>query len=225
MIVADGVSLSVAPGEVVGIIGANGAGKSSLFNLISGALKPDSGSIFFGGVDVTAASPRARCIAGIGRSFQIPRPFESLTVFENLLVAACHGRRVRLPEDQVVNACGVILKRTGLLARANVRAGRLTLLDRKRLELARALATDPEVLLLDEVAGGLTEAECEELVALVRALNRSGVTVLWIEHIVQALLSLASRLVVLEFGRKIAEGEPRAVMESAQVRRSYLGLP
>jgi branched-chain amino acid transport system ATP-binding protein len=218
----DGVELEVAAGEALGIIGPNGAGKTTLFNLITGLLKPDTGGIRFDGRDITQASPRTRCIAGIGRSFQIPHPFENLTVFENLLVAGIHGRRQR--EAQVVDACGEILERTGLIGFANRRAGTLNLLGRKRLELARALASAPRLLLLDEIAGGLTEAECSELVELVQAIKQSGVTIVWIEHIVHALVAVVSRLVVLNFGRKIIEGEPRSVMASAEVSEIYMGI-
>lgn len=218
----DGVNLAVAPGEALGIIGPNGAGKSTLFNLVTGLLRPDAGSISFDGRDITRAPPRARCVAGIGRSFQIPHPFENLTVFENLLVAAVHGRRRR--EREVVDACGDILERTGLIAFANRRAGTLNLLGRKRLELARALAGAPRLLLLDEIAGGLTEAECAELVTLVKEINKSGMTIVWVEHIVHVLVAVVSRLVVLNFGRKIVEGEPRSVMASAEVREIYMGI-
>jgi branched-chain amino acid transport system ATP-binding protein len=218
----DGVNLAVAPGEALGIIGPNGAGKSTLFNLVTGLLRPDAGSISFDGSDITRAPPRARCVAGIGRSFQIPHPFENLTVFENLLVAAVHGRRRR--EREVVDACGDILERTGLIAFANRRAGTLNLLGRKRLELARALAGAPRLLLLDEIAGGLTEAECAELVALVKDINKSGMTIVWVEHIVHVLVAVVSRLVVLNFGRKIVEGEPRSVMASAEVMEIYMGI-
>jgi branched-chain amino acid transport system ATP-binding protein len=218
----DGVELEVGTGEALGIIGPNGAGKSTLFNLITGLLRPDSGVVQFDGNDITHAPPRARCIAGIGRSFQIPHPFENLTVFENLLVAAIHGRGQR--EANVVDACGDILTRTGLIAFANRRAGALNLLGRKRLELARALASAPRLLLLDEIAGGLTEAECLELVALIQEIKQSGVTIIWIEHIVHALVAVVSRLVVLNFGRKIVEGEPRTVMASDQVREIYMGI-
>jgi branched-chain amino acid transport system ATP-binding protein len=218
----DAVDLEVMQGEALGIIGPNGAGKTTLFNLITGLLKPNTWTVWFDGRDITRAPPRARCIAGIGRSFQIPHPFESLTVFENLLVAAIHGRRQR--EPQVVDACGEILARTGLIAFANHRAGTLNLLGRKRLELARALASGPRLLLLDEIAGGLSEAECAELVRLVEDIKKSGVTIVWIEHIVHALVAVVSRLVVLNFGRKIVEGEPRSVMASEDVREIYMGI-
>jgi len=220
--VVDGVQLEVAQGDALGIIGPNGAGKTTLFHLVTGLLKPDAGAIGFDGRDITQAPPRVRCIAGIARSFQVPHPFENLTVFENLLVAATHGRGQR--EAQVIAACGDILERTGLIGFANRRAGTLNLLGRKRLELARALASAPRLLLLDEIAGGLTEAECQELVELIKEIKNSGVTIIWIEHIVHALVAVVSRLVVLNSGRKIVEGEPRAVMASDEVRQIYMGI-
>ena len=218
----DAVDLEVAQGEALGVIGPNGAGKTTLFNLVTGLLKPDTGTVWFGGRNITHAPPRARCIAGIGRSFQIPHPFESLTVFENLLVAAIHGRRQR--EPQVIDACGEILERTGLIAFANRRAGMLNLLGRKRLELARALASAPRLLLLDEIAGGLSEAECAELVQLVQGIKKAGMTIVWVEHIVHVLVTVVSRLAVLNFGRKIIDGEPRSVMASDEVREIYMGI-
>lgn len=221
VVAADGVDLAVERGEALGIIGANGAGKSSLFNLVTGVLRPDGGTIAFADHDITGSSVRDRCRAGIGRSFQIPRPFETLTVFENLLVAAEFGCKGEAPD---LNETLAVLEMTGLAGKANVVAGKLTLLDRKRLELARALATRPDLLLLDEIAGGLTEGECRELVGLIGSLHKKGITIIWIEHIVHALISVVSRLVVLERGRKIAEGEPKAVMADPEVRRSYLGI-
>jgi branched-chain amino acid transport system ATP-binding protein len=221
VIAADAIDLDVADGEALGIIGANGAGKSSLFNLVNGVLKPDAGTVSFAGRDITRLAVRERCRLGIGRSFQIPKPFESLSVFENLLVAEQFGAEAT---DDPVGHAAAVLEETGLIGKANHVAGTLTLLDRKRLELARALATRPKLLLLDEIAGGLTEAECAELVELIKALNARGVTIVWIEHIVRALLSVVSRLVVLEFGRKLADGEPATVMAMPEVRRSYLGI-
>ena len=219
---ADGIDLAIARGEAVGIIGPNGAGKTTLFNLITGNLEADAGTIYLDGADITRAGAHRRCIAGIGRSHQIPRPFEALTVFENLLVAATHG--ARRPAHEAVDFCAGILERTGLIADANRPAGSLTLLDRKRLEMARALATAPELLLLDEIAGGLTESECHALVATIQGIRASGVSIVWIEHIVHALLAVVDRLVLLNFGRKIVEGEPRAVMASAEVRAIYTGI-
>jgi branched-chain amino acid transport system ATP-binding protein len=219
----DVISLAVPAGEALGIIGPNGAGKSTLFSLISGALAPSAGRVVLDGVDVTGASVQQRCVAGIGRSHQIPAPFEKLTVFENLLVAGCFGRDKR--EAEVVESCGEILETTGLLSKANRLAGSLSLLDRKRLEMARALATQPRLLLLDEIAGGLTEGECQQLVTAIRKIHASRTTIIWIEHIVHALLAVVSRLVVLNFGRLIAQGLPRVVMDSAEVREIYLGSP
>jgi branched-chain amino acid transport system ATP-binding protein len=221
--VTDGVSLSVGQGEALGIIGPNGAGKTTLFALIAGALKPTRGKVLLEGCDVTALGPQARCRAGVGRSHQVPLPFEKLTVFENVLVAACFGQNKY--ERDFVESCGEVLERSGLLSKANRPAGSLTLLDRKRLEMARALATKPRLLLLDEIAGGLTEGECGALIKTIREINAAGTTILWIEHIVHALTAVVSRLVVLNFGRKIAEGEPKAVMESEEVRTIYLGSP
>jgi branched-chain amino acid transport system ATP-binding protein len=218
----DDVNLRVANGDAIGIIGPNGAGKSTLFNLIAGNLDADSGLIVLEGTDITMLKPHRRCRAGIGRTYQIPQPFEHMTVFENLLVAATHGRKI--PARAASDFCAKILERTKLLRDANTAAGALTLLQRKRLEMARALATAPKLLLLDEVAGGLTESECHELVATIRGIHAEGVTIVWIEHIVHALLAVVDRLIVLNFGRKIAEGQPRAVMNSAEVREIYLGL-
>jgi len=174
----DGIDLEVARGEAVGIIGPNGAGKSTLFKLIGGDLEADAGEIRLDDVDVTRMGAHQRCRAGIGRSYQVPHPFETLTVFENLLVAAVHGRDAE--GDDGVDFCAGILERTGLLPRANVLAGTLTLLERKRLEMARALATGPELLLLDEIAGGLTESECHELVAAIKSIRADGTTIVWI---------------------------------------------
>jgi branched-chain amino acid transport system ATP-binding protein len=223
LIVTENVSLDVAEGEALGIIGPNGAGKTTLFSLITGAVAPQSGSISLDGEDITRASAQRRCLAGICRSHQVPHPFEKLTVAENLLVAACFGQNKR--EADVVDTVGDILEQTGLSAKANRVAGALPLLDRKRLEMARALATNPRLLLLDEIAGGLTQGECDELVETIRGIHESGRTIVWIEHIVNALVAVVGRLVVLNFGRIIAEGEPKAVLASPSVREIYLGAP
>jgi branched-chain amino acid transport system ATP-binding protein len=220
--VADEVSFELQEGEALGIIGPNGAGKSTLFNLITGGLRPQSGRIHLAGRDITDLPPHERCRAGIGRSYQIPHPFSKMTVLENLLVGAvfASGRSERACYDH----CVAVLGATGLLARANQRAGTLTLLGRKRLELARALATRPRVLLLDEIAGGLTEHECRELVGTIRAIHASGTAIVWIEHIVHALTAVVGRLLVINFGRLLAQGEPRAVMADPAVREVYLGI-
>ncbi len=220
--VADGVSFALESGEALGIIGPNGAGKSSLFNLISGNLRVDEGRIIYRDEDVTRQPPMARCLAGIGRTFQIPQPFQQLTVFENLLVAAAYGSRKT--EREVSERCADILVNTGLIARANHAAGSLGLLQRKRLELARALATEPKVLLLDEIAGGLTEGECGELVETIRTIHGAGVAIIWVEHVLHALNSVVSRLLVLNFGKVVGLGRPAEIMESQAVRQIYLGI-
>jgi branched-chain amino acid transport system ATP-binding protein len=220
--VTQDVSLSVYEGETVGIIGPNGAGKTTLFNLIGGEVAPDAGRVWFAGEDLTREPPHRRCRRGIGRTYQIPHPFAGITVYENLLVAASAGGRMR--ERDAYAPCAELLALCGLDAKANHLAGSLTLLDRKRLELARALATQPKLLLLDEIAGGLTEREAQILVDTVRAIAARSVTILWIEHVVHALIAAASRLLVLDFGRLIADGGPRAVIESAEVRRVYMGI-
>jgi branched-chain amino acid transport system ATP-binding protein len=222
IVAADDLDLAVAANEAVGIIGPNGAGKTTLFNLIAGTLAPGGGTICFDDRDITRAAPQARCRSGIGRTHQIPQPFEKLTVFENLLVGAVHARAVS--EREAAQSCGEILERLDLLQHANALAGSLTLLQRKRLEMARALATTPKLLLLDEIAGGLTEGECAELIGTIRDIRETGVAILWIEHVVHALLAVVHRLVVLNFGRKIAEGAPREVMRSPGVRRIYIGI-
>jgi branched-chain amino acid transport system ATP-binding protein len=220
--VADSLDLRVVRGDTVGIIGPNGAGKSTLFNLIAGSLAPDNGQILLDGTDITRLSPHQRCRAGIARSHQVPQPFEKLTVFENCLVAAEFGRGgYRAGAADFVAG---VLERTGLLLQANRVAGTLTLLERKRLEMARALATEPRILLLDEIAGGLTEGECRELVGTIRQLKRAKLTILWIEHVMHALTAVVERLVVLNFGTKIAEGAPKPVIASPQVREIYLGI-
>ena len=220
--VTDAVSFEVPEGQALGIIGPNGAGKSTLFNLITGNLAPDAGTIRFAGQDVTRMPAMKRCLAGVGRSFQIPQPFEKLTVYENLVVAATNGRNA--PEAAVVETCAGVLERTGLLRKANQPAGRLTLLERKRLELARAMATGPRLLLLDEIAGGLTEAECQSLVGTIRDIHAEGVTIVWIEHVLHALTSVVERLLVLDFGKVIGIGAPDEIMQSREVREIYLGI-
>ncbi len=220
--VTDALSIALRDGEALGVIGPNGAGKTTLFNLIAGGVRPDAGRVMFGGADITRMPPAARCKAGIGRSHQIPHPFTGMTVFENLLVGATFGDGRR--EAEAYDICVDVLRRTGLLKRANTRAGTLTLLERKRLELARALVTNPKVLLLDEIAGGLTESECHVLVDTIRDVHAAGVSIIWIEHVLHALRAVVTRLVVIDFGRKIADGEPAEVMASPRVREIYMGL-
>jgi branched-chain amino acid transport system ATP-binding protein len=190
--------------------------------MITGTVAPDSGRVIFDGADITRDTPERRCRLGIARSFQIPQPFGGMTVFENLVVAAAFGGGRR--ERDVYGRCAELLDRCGLADKANRRAGSLTLLDRKRLELARALATEPRVLLLDEVAGGLIEHETAELVALVKQVRENGVSIIWIEHIVHALIAAVDRLVVLHGGVFIAEGEPADVIHRPEVAEIYMGI-
>jgi branched-chain amino acid transport system ATP-binding protein len=220
--VTDGITLSVDAGQTLGILGPNGAGKTTLFNLISGDVKVDAGRVEYEGRDVTTLAPHQRCRAGIGRSYQVPQPFGNMTVFENLVTAACFGGNQ--PEHEAWHTAVAVLEKTGLKPHANKPAGGLTLLNRKRLELARALATRPKLLLLDEIAGGLTEHEAKVLVDELKRIKAEGVTMIWIEHVVHALLSIADRLFVINFGQKLAEGDPQAVMNDADVKRVYMGM-
>jgi branched-chain amino acid transport system ATP-binding protein len=219
----DTVSFTVDAGEALAVIGPNGAGKTTLFNLIAGDVAPSSGRVVFDSSDVTAKPPHARSRLGIGRSYQIPHPFANMSVFENLLVGAIFGGRTS--ERESYKRCSDVLKITGLYDKANRPARTLTLLQRKRLELARALATRPKLLLLDEIAGGLTEHECAELIKTIKDIHANGTTIVWIEHIVHALVSVASRLIVINFGQILAQGNPRQVMTDARVREVYMGIP
>ncbi len=220
--VTDDITLAVTEGETLGILGPNGAGKTTLFNLISGDVRVDAGRVEYAGADVTALKPHRRCHAGIGRSYQVPQPFANMSVFENLVTAACFG--AQQTEREAWQTAHEVLQETGLTPHANKPAGGLTLLDRKRLELARALATRPRLLLLDEIAGGLTEPEAKQLVDELKRIKTRGMTMIWVEHVVHALLALADRLFVINFGQKLAEGEPHAVMNDPEVRRVYMGM-
>jgi branched-chain amino acid transport system ATP-binding protein len=220
--VLDRLTLGVAEHEAVGVIGPNGAGKTTALNVLAGRLRPDRGRVVFDGRDITAMPAHARCRAGIALTHQIPHPFEAMTVFENVLVGATHG--AGRAERDAHGACFSSLELARLTDKANVRAGALTLLERKRLELARALATGPRVLLLDELAGGLTEPEMQELVGVVRRVRAGGVAILWIEHIVHALRSAVDRLVAIDLGRTLVDGPPEAVMANPDVQRVYLGI-
>ena len=217
----DDLSISVNYGEALGIVGPNGAGKTTWFNLITGAVHADGGKVVFEGKEITHLSRHDRCRQGIGRTFQIPKPFVGMTVFENVLVGATHGRG--MSERASYDRCLEVLEMTGLVKKVNVLAGSLTLLERKRLELARALATDPKLLLLDEIAGGLTDSEVQDLIEQIKKLRATGITIVWIEHIVHALLAVVDRISVIQFGRNLCEGEPHEVMNSAEVQACYMG--
>ncbi|WP_298493163.1 ABC transporter ATP-binding protein [uncultured Maritimibacter sp.] len=220
--VVDDVTFDLTRGEVLGILGPNGAGKTTLFNLISGDLAANGGELSLDGSHLSAEPPFKRCQRGIGRTYQVPQPFGDMTAFENLMVPAMMS--AKMGEAEASDYCAEVLRDCGLLPRANKLAGGLTLLDRKRLELARALAGRPKLLLLDEIAGGLTDAEGAQLVDLVRRVQARGVTIIWIEHVLHALMAVANRVLVLNFGVKIAEGAPDRVMQDPEVQRVYMGI-
>jgi len=219
--VLDGVDFTVAPGEAIGIVGPNGAGKTTLLNVLSGAFPPTVGTIRVRSVDVTRSSAAERCRLGVARSHQIPRPFGGMTLFENVYVAASNGARER--GEAAYARCVDALDLCGMLPLANRRAETLGLLDRKRLELARAMATNPVVLLLDEIGGGLTDSEASELLHTIGELKARGLSIVWIEHIVHVLVQLVDRLVCLDGGRIIADAEPKTVLADESVIAAYLG--
>jgi branched-chain amino acid transport system ATP-binding protein len=218
--VTDCVSMELDAGQTVGILGPNGAGKSTLFALIAGTLRPSGGTVHWCGHNISALPASRRCRLGIGRSFQIPHPFIGMSVYENLLVAASIGDPTMRTSQ---HRCRDILEQTGLAAKADAPAGTLSLLERKRLELARAMATNPQLLLLDEIAGGLTRPECDALVTVIRDLKENGIAILWIEHVLYALTQVVDRLLVLDRGRLIADGAPKEVLARPDVREIYLG--
>ena len=222
VVVSDDQSWSLKQGEALGVLGPNGAGKTSMFNLVTGTLPVDGGTIHLDGANITNWSAARRCRAGIARSFQVPQPFSGMTIYENAYVAATQG--AGLSGTQAEETCLTVLRQTGLLEKANVVAGGLPLLDRKRLELARAMCAKPRVLLLDEIAGGLTETECQSLIQTINDLRKTGISIVWIEHVVHALLAVVDRLIVIDFGRKIAEGDPHEIMNSRAVKEIYLGV-
>jgi branched-chain amino acid transport system ATP-binding protein len=222
VVVADGISFSLDARGCLGLVGPNGAGKSSLFEMLTGMVVPDEGSIRFDGRDVGQLAPHLRARAGIVRAFQIPRPFAELSVYENVLTAALYGAGL---SGSIASQHAVeVLTKTNLLAHAREPAGRLRLLDRKRLELAKAIASRAKLLLLDEIASGLIEHEVTELVRLIATL-KSEHAIIWIEHIPHALRAVSDRVMVLHFGRKLLEGAPNDVMSSSIVREIYMGLP
>jgi branched-chain amino acid transport system ATP-binding protein len=219
--VIDRLDFTVTAGEIVGILGPNGAGKTTLFNLIAGVVAPSGGRILFEGADITALKPWHRCRLGIGRTYQTPKPFAHMSVFENVLVAAVHGQGLSVA--RAGSEAQLVLERIGLAHRARMRAGELGLLDMKQLELAKALALRPRLLLLDEIAAGLTDAECDVLLETITEVHGAGVTIVWIEHVIRALRRLVSRLGVLAGGNFITSGAPDDVLADGRVREAYLG--
>ena len=218
------LSFEVRQGEILGLMGPNGAGKTTVFNLLTGVYHPDGGSIAFEGTDISAVAPARRCRLGIGRTYQVPRPFEKMTVFENMLVCAVHGggmseRGGRDYVDEVLQLIDLYDRRDDL-------AGPMSLLDRKRLELGKALSTDPKLVLIDEVAGGLTEKESEHLLGIVKKIQQRGVTIVWIEHILMMMSEggVDRLLCIAEGGRHLTCGDPGEVMCSPEVQACYLGV-
>ena len=222
VVTASDVSFEVAAGEALGLVGPNGAGKTTLLDIVAGTQRADAGAVLLDGTDITRLGAAARADRGIARSYQVPRPFGGLTVYENALVGASFAGR-RQPGTDVRARAWHALEATGMTKVANTPSGSLRLLDRKRLEVARALATGPRLLLLDEIAGGLTESELPEVVRLVRALRDDGVAVVWIEHVLHALLDVVDRLMCLAGGEVIAQGAPHDVIRSPAVVEVYLG--
>ncbi len=219
--VLNGITVAVPPGQALGVVGPNGAGKTTLLDIVAGGRRPTGGQVRLAGQDVTTSSAAHRTRLGLGRTYQVPRPFASMTVFENALVAAARGAGLR--RQAAYQAAYAALRRAGLAAKADVAAHRLTLLERKRLELARALATQPSVLLLDEIAGGLTEPETDALIGTIREVHAAGTTIVWVEHIMRALTQVVQRVVCLADGRLLFDGTPQAMLRDGQVQRAYLG--
>ncbi len=219
--VLNGITVAVPPGQALGVVGPNGAGKTTLLDIVAGGRRPTGGQVRLAGQDVTTSSAAHRTRLGLGRTYQVPRPFTSMTVFENALVAAARGAGLR--RQAAYQAAYAALRRAGLAAKADVAAHRLTLLERKRLELARALATQPTVLLLDEIAGGLTEPETDALIGTIREVHAAGTTIVWVEHIMRALTQVVQRVVCLADGRVLFDGTPQGMLRDEQVQRAYLG--
>jgi branched-chain amino acid transport system ATP-binding protein len=222
--VLDNFSFHALKGEALGILGPNGAGKTTMLNLISGDYPLTNGEIVFNGKPITAMPASERCRLGIGRTYQIPRPFAGLTVYENVLVGALFGNGNRTGDEVTYQLCWDVLQQTGLLGFSDTIAGNLRLLQRKRLELARALATRPKLLLLDEIAGGLTLPEIEELLVIISDIRTQGVTIIWIEHIVHAIASVVERIIAMNFGVKLIEGPPETILASREFQEIYLGV-
>jgi len=217
------ISLSVKENEIVGLIGPNGSGKTTAFNIISGFLKPDSdqGSIYFDGEDITGLKPHEICMRGVGRTFQIPKPLESFSVLDNVAVAVL-AKKGGAPSRAREEAYQV-LKFLGLLDKAYMMPPNLTLPDRKRLEVARALALEPRLLLLDEVLAGLTPSEIDQALELIKSINERGIAIMMVEHVMRAVMNVSERVIVLNEGRKIAEGPPTEISQNEEVIRVYLG--
>lgn len=223
LVAVNNLQLIVNKGDVVGLIGPNGSGKTTSFNLISGHLKPDEGRILFNGADITGLKTHKICHCGIARTFQLTKPFGGLTAIQNVMVGRLYGRKSPESLKKTRQSCGRLLEFVGLGGKETVAARSFGTVDRKRLEIARALATEPELLLLDEMMSGLTHAEMEQALKLVKAISDSGVTLIVVEHVMKAIMNISSKLVVLNYGEKIAEGNPQEVVSDQKVVDAYLG--
>lgn len=219
-----GVSFDLTRGELLGLIGPNGAGKTTLFNVIAGVYSPDTGTVRFEGREITRLRPHERCRLGLARTFQLTKPFLGLTVLENVTIGAYYGQKTGRPSlTAAIDRADTVLRAVGLAGKREALASTLTVGERKRLELARAVATDPAVLLLDEVVAGLSSVEVGEMMDIIRAIWRGGVTILMVEHVMRAVMGVSQRIVVLHQGQLLAEGTPAEVAAHPEVIAAYLG--
>ena len=219
--VIEGLNLRVERGEILGVLGPNGAGKSTLFNLVAGVIPPNEGMILYAGRDITRMKVWNRRRLGIGRTYQVPKPFAQMSVFENVLVAAVHGGGLTIHTGR--KEAEAALELAGLADRSRQVAGSLSLLDLKRLELAKAIARRPDLLLLDEIAGGLTDSECDSLLRVLAEIHAQGATIVWVEHVIHALKRIATRLALLYSGVILVEGRPDDLLADERVKEVYLG--
>jgi len=223
LIALDYVDIKISTGEIVGLIGPNGAGKTTLFNVISGSHHPDRGKVFFQGNEITGLKPHRTCHQGIARTFQIPKPFLQLTVLENMMVGAYFGSRLG-KRKETLEKVSEILQWAGLEKKTLTPAESLNLVERKKLEVARALSTSPKLILLDEVIAGLNPTESSEMISFIMKLRTSGLTIFMIEHLMKVIMNLSDRIVVLHYGKKLCEGTPEHVANNPEVIEAYLGV-